>query len=155
MIIVRSKGPGARIGRVGRVVTRLIDKNNIDHLIMIDAAVKLEGEKTGSVAEGVGVVVGGTGVEKWLIENKITEKDIDVSSVIIKMSLEEAVSQMNKKILEGCKKAIKIVNKMIERYEKDSNILVVGVGNSSGIPNVVEDLSKIKIKEEVKNGNTK
>ena len=74
IFIVRAKGPGARIGKIGRIVTSILEENDIKRLITVDAAQKLEGEETGSVAEGIGVVIGGIGVEKWIIEEQMVKK---------------------------------------------------------------------------------
>lgn len=153
LIILRPEGPGARLGKVARAVNTLIDKFNIQKIIMVDAAVKMEGEETGKVAEGVGIVIGGTGVEKWFIEDKILKENIEIDSIVIKMSPEEAITQMDKKILRGCETALKRIKNMIERTEK-GNMLIVGVGNSCGIPNIVQDPSIIKIKKEDKEGDT-
>ncbi|MEM4525211.1 MAG: DUF1512 family protein [Methanothermobacter sp.] len=147
LIILRPKGPGARLGKIARAVNTLIDKFNIQKIIMVDAAVKMEGEKTGKIAEGVGIVIGGTGVEKWFIEDKILKGDMEIDSIVIKMGPEEAITQMDKKIFRGCETALERVKASIKRTEKE-NILVVGVGNSCGIPNIVEDPSIIKLKEE-------
>ncbi|MBC7119258.1 MAG: DUF1512 family protein [Methanobacteriaceae archaeon] len=147
LIILRPEGPGARLGKIAKAVNTLIDKFNIQKIIMIDAAVKMEGEETGKVAEGVGIVIGGTGVEKWFIEDKILKADIEIDSIVIKMSPEEAITQMNKKIFRGCETALERVKSSIERTE-DGNILIVGVGNSCGIPNIIEDPSIIKLKDD-------
>ncbi|HEX3014096.1 MAG TPA: DUF1512 family protein, partial [Methanobacterium sp.] len=56
LVIARAKGPGARVGRVGKVVRSILAKESIDKIITVDAAVKLEGEETGKVAQGIGVV---------------------------------------------------------------------------------------------------
>ncbi|MDX9693329.1 MAG: DUF1512 family protein [Methanothermobacter sp.] len=147
LIILRPEGPGARLGKIARAVNTLIDRFNIQKIIMVDAAVKMEGEETGRVAEGVGIVIGGTGVEKWFIEDKILKGDIEIDSIVIKMGPEEAITQMDKKIFRGCETALERVKASIERTG-EGNILVVGVGNSCGIPNIVEDPSIIKLKEE-------
>jgi len=146
VFIIRAKGPGARIGKVGKVVTSVIEDENIDKIITIDAAVKLEGEETGKVAQGIGVVVGGIGVEKWAIEEEILKKDLDIDAVIVKMSPEEAISNMNQKIADAANEALQVVKGSILNSKKDTNILVVGVGNSCGIPNIVDDISQIEIK---------
>ncbi len=148
VFIARAKGPGARIGKVGRVVSSIIEEENIDKLITVDAAVKLEGEETGKVAQGIGIVIGGTGVDKWTIEEEILKKDIDVDAVIVKMSPEEAISNMNQKIAVAAKEALQVVKGSILNSKNDTSILVVGVGNSCGIPNIIEDVSQIKVKEE-------
>jgi len=149
VFIVRAKGPGARIGKIGRVVTSIIENEKIDKIITVDAAVKLEGEETGKVAQGIGVVIGGIGVDKWAIEEEILKKDLDIDAVIVKMSPEEAISNMNQKIADAGKEALQVVKGSILNSKKDINILVVGVGNSCGIPNIIEDISQIEIKEEI------
>jgi hypothetical protein len=130
------------------VVRSILEKENIDKIITVDAAVKLEGEETGKVAQGIGVVIGGLGVDKWAIEEEIVKRDLDIDAVIVKMSPEEAISPMNQKIADSSKKALELVNKSVSNSPDDINILVIGVGNSCGIKNIVRDLSDIEIKEE-------
>lgn len=151
LIIARAKGPGARMGKVGKVVKSIIEKENIDKIITVDAAVKLEGEETGKVARGIGVVIGGSGVDKWTIEEELVKKDIDIDAVIVKMSPEEAISNMNQKIANAAKEALELVEQSILNSPADTNILVVGVGNSCGIKNIVQDISQIEVKKTLKN----
>jgi len=148
LIIARARGPGAHTGKVGKVVRSIVKDENINKIITVDAAVKLEGEETGKVAQGIGVVIGGPGVDKWAIEEEIVKRNIDIDAVIVKMSPEEAISPMNQKIADSVEKAIEVVNKTILNSPDDTNILVVGVGNSCGIKNIVQDLSEIEIKKE-------
>jgi hypothetical protein len=150
--VLRAKGPGARIGKIGKTVNRLIDEKGIKKLITVDAAQKLEGEESGSVAEGIGVVIGGFGVDKWLIEEQMVKNDLEVDAIIIKMGPEEAMCQMSSKILESSKKALKVLENSISLSEPGSKIMVLGVGNSCGIPNIVKDITKINIKEDIKKG---
>ncbi|MBI5681094.1 MAG: DUF1512 family protein [Methanobacterium sp.] len=147
LVIARAKGPGARMGKVGKVVKSLIETENINKIITVDAAVKLEGEETGKVAQGIGVVIGGLGVDKWTIEEEIVKKDLDIDAVIVKMSPEEAISNMNQKIADASKEALRVVKRSILNSKDDINILVVGVGNSCGIPNIIEDISQIEVKK--------
>ncbi|MDO9044171.1 MAG: DUF1512 family protein [Methanobacteriaceae archaeon] len=153
LTILRAKGPGARVGPLGKIATEIIEKNNISRIISLDATAKLEGEKTGRVAEGVGVVIGGLGIEKWLIEEKATSNDIKIDAIVIKMSPEEAISQMSEEIAESSQMAIDILKKSIIRSPEGSNILIIGVGNSSGIPNIVSDISEIELKKPVNPNN--
>lgn len=150
LVIARASGPGARVGKVGRVVRSIIQSEKIDKIITVDAAVKLEGEETGKVAQGIGVVIGGLGVDKWAIEEEIVKRDLDIDAVIVKMSPEEAISPMKPEILDSAKKALEIVNKSISNTPDTLNILVVGVGNSCGIKNIIQDLSMIEVKKEEK-----
>jgi hypothetical protein len=152
IIIMRAKGPGARVGKIGKGVNRLIKDEGIKRLITVDAAQKLEGEETGSVAEGIGVVIGGFGIDKWLIEEQMVKNDLEVDAIIVKMGLEESMCQMTKKILESSKKALKVLENSISLSEPGTKIMVLGVGNSCGIPNIVKDITKINIKEDIKKG---
>jgi len=152
IIILRAKGPGARVGKIGKTVNRLINEKCIKRLITVDAAQKLEGEETGSVAEGVGVVIGGFGVDKWLIEEQMVKNDLEVDAIIVKMGPEEAMCQMNQKILESSKKVLEVLNNSISLSKPRSKIMILGVGNSCGVPNIVKDITKINIKEDIKKG---
>ena len=152
IIIIRAKGPGARVGKIGKTVNRLINEKSIKRLITVDAAQKLEGEETGSVAEGIGVVIGGFGVDKWLIEEQMVKNDLEVDAIIVKMGPEEAMCQMTQKILESSKKALDVLNNSISLSEPGTKIIVLGVGNSCGVPNIVKDITKINIKEDIKKG---
>lgn len=151
LIIVRAKGPGARVGKVGKVVKSLIESEHVNKIITVDAAVKLEGEKTGKVAQGIGVVIGGLGVDKWTIEEEIVKKDVDIDAVIVKMSPEEAISNMSQKIADASKEALQVVKRSILNSDNNINIMVVGVGNSCGIPNIIEDISQIEVKKSPRN----
>jgi len=147
VIIARAKGPGARVGKVGPTITALIQEEGLKRIITVDAAVKLEGEQTGSIAEGIGVVIGGPGVDKWMIEESMAKGDLKTDAVIVKMSPEEAISQMNEEIMKASKKALCVVRDSIYRTEIGSKVLVVGVGNSSGLPNIITEPGKIDIKK--------
>ncbi len=148
LTIIRAKGPGARIGKVGKISSILIDKNKIDRIISIDAAIKLEGEKTGTVAEGIGVVIGGPGMDKWFIEEKSISRGLKMDAIIVKMSPEEAISPMTKNIRDSSQKALKTLENSIKRSPEGSRILIIGVGNSCGIPHQISHLSQIEIKKE-------
>jgi hypothetical protein len=134
VIVVKAKGPGARVGRLGRVVEILVKKFKVEKIITVDAAVKLESEKTGEIAEGIGVAIGGIGVEKAIIEEIATKNKIKLDSYVIKMSAEEALYNMKEEILNAAFEVKKMIEKNIEE-SKEKVIMVVGVGNTCGIPN--------------------
>ena len=67
---------------------------------MIDAALKLEGEKTGAVAEGIGGAYRGIGVEKYQVEEVATRFDMPIYAVIVKQSVQDAITIMRKEIAE-------------------------------------------------------
>src|SRR5690606_16909668 len=98
LYLLKAEGPAGTVGRPGEAITRLAGDMGIkiDAIVMIDAALKLEGEKTGEVAEGIGAAIGGIGVEKYQIEEVATQMQIPVYAVIVKQSVrsEEHTSEL-------------------------------------------------------------
>lgn len=133
--IIKAKGPGGRLGKLGKTVEKLMKTKKICKIISIDAAAKLEGEKTGTVAEGIGVAIGGIGVDRSYIENLAVNKNIPLDSIIIKMSQEEAIQPIKKEILNAVPNTVKIVERTIEETKERGDIIVVGVGNTGGVGN--------------------
>jgi len=133
VLMVKAKGPGGRLGKLGKGVEKIIKREKISKVITVDAALKLEGEKTGSIAEGIGVAIGGIGVDRAYIENIVVKKNIPIDTVVIKMGQEEAIQPMKKEILYSVDRVMNVVEKNIASSK--GNILVVGVGNTTGIGN--------------------
>lgn len=133
--VMKARGPGGRLGRPGRAVEKIMKTHNVARIITIDAAAKLEGEKTGSVAEGVGVAMGGPGVERSYIEDVAVKANVPLDSVIVKMRSEEAIMPMMKDVKDAVPKAVERVNEAIRRAKKGEKVIIVGVGNTSGIGN--------------------
>lgn len=139
VVIVKAKGPGSTVGRPGRATERIIEslvKRGMKPslLITIDAALKLEGEESGSVAEGVGAAIGDIGPEKIRFERIAAKYDIPLRAVVIKMSMEEAIQSMTKKIYEGVEKAVERVRSLILNETRPGDVVVVvGIGNSIGV----------------------
>ncbi|NVM31109.1 MAG: DUF1512 domain-containing protein [Candidatus Helarchaeota archaeon] len=135
--VIRATGPGARIGKPGEAIKKVLDekKGEIARLIMIDAGLKLEGEKTGTVIIGVGAVLGGPGVEKYKIEESAGVKyDLPMDGVVIEESQEDALGPMKKDLVNAVPKAIeKIKIAITTRTSEGDNIVIAGVGNCCGI----------------------
>ena len=101
---------------------------------MIDAGLKLEGEKVGEIAEGIGAAIGGPGVDAYKIEESIVNYKIPLYAVIIKEDIGDAVSMMRKEISDSVDKAIERVKTVItERTKEGDTVIIVGVGNSIGV----------------------
>jgi hypothetical protein len=141
--VIKAKGPGGRLGRPGKAVEKLVSKNRISRIITIDAAAKLEGEKTGSIAEGVGVAMGGPGVERSYIEDVAVKNKIPLDSIIVKMKPEEAIMPMRKSIKDAVPEVIKAVRESLKRAKEGSNVIIVGVGNTSGVGNDKKATEKV------------
>jgi hypothetical protein len=142
LIIIKAKGPGGRTGNPGKVLEKIAQKEKIAKIITVDAAAKLEGERTGEVAEGVGVAMGGVGVERYEIEEVAVKNKIPLDSIIIKMSQEEAIMPMPKDVLSAVPEAIELVHEAIERTKQKGKIVIIGVGNTSGVGNNAKGLDK-------------
>ena len=134
--VLKAKGPGGNVGKPGDGITEIIkEKNgNIATVIMVDAALKLEGEKPGDVAEGVGAAIGGPGVEQFKIEESILKHKIPLNAVIVKQDLGDAVSPMRKEIFEAADPVIERIKRLIkERTKEGDNIIIAGIGNTIGV----------------------
>ncbi len=145
LILVKAKGPGGRIGYPGKAVAKLVREKKIARIITIDAAAKLEGEKTGSLAEGVGVAMGGPGTERFFIEDVIVKKNIPVDSIVVKMSQEEAITPMRKVIKDALPQVKESINRSLEMTKPGDTVIIVGVGNTSGVGNSSKDAEAVKV----------
>lgn len=142
--VVKATGPGARVGRPGTGIERLLKKHKITRVITVDAAGKLEGETTGSVAEGVGVAMGGgANPERVRIEETCVKMKIPIDAIAIKMGIEEAIMPMNMKILNSVPTVRESVLVSLGRTKKGSNVLLVGVGNTVGVGDTKKELKGI------------
>ncbi len=134
--VLKSEGPGGNVGKPGDGISKIIKetKGKIATIVMIDAALKLEGEKPGEVAEGVGAAIGGPGVEQYKIEESVLKYKIPVNAVIIKEDIGDAVSPMRKEIFEAADTAIQRIKRLIlERTKKGDAVIIAGIGNTIGI----------------------
>ena len=134
--ILKSEGPGGNVGKPGDGIIKIIKENKgkIATIVMIDAAQKLEGEKPGDVAEGVGAAIGGPGVEQFKIEESVLKYKIPVNAVIIKEDLGDAVSPMRKEVFDAVDTAIQRIKRLIlERTKKGDAVIIAGIGNTIGI----------------------
>ncbi len=142
VIIMKAKGPGGRTGNPGKALEKIAKKEKIAKIISIDAAAKLEGEKTGTIAEGVGVAMGGIGVERYQIEDVVVKHEVSLDSIIVKMSAEEAIMPMRRHVRNGTKKVLELVEKSIQRTPDKGSIVIIGVGNTSGVGNNKKSLEE-------------
>ncbi len=132
------------MGRPGRAVEALVKKQKIAKIITIDAAAKLEGEQTGSVAEGVGVALGGPGTERSFIETIATKKGIPLDSIVIKMSAEEAIMPMRAAIVKAWPAVREAILRSLEDVKADQTAIIACIGNSSGIGNGPDAIERVE-----------
>ncbi|HIE14183.1 TPA: DUF1512 domain-containing protein [Candidatus Bathyarchaeota archaeon] len=134
--VLKAEGPGGKIGKPGEAVKNIIEENdgNIALVIVIDAAQKLEGEKQGEISEGVGVAIGGIGVEKYKVEEVATKYNVPVNAILIKQDIKDVVSTMRKEIADAADAAIERVKRLIRERTKEGDIVIIaGIGNTIGI----------------------
>jgi len=134
--IVKAKGPGATVGRPGKGVAKIAEmlSYKVARIITIDAALKLEGEQTGTIAEGSGAAIGDPGPEKIEIERVAVKCGAPLDAVIIKMGVDEAIKPMSKEIADSIDKAYQRVLDIIKtRTKPGDNLIVAGIGNSVGV----------------------
>lgn len=132
--IIKAKGPGGRVGKPGELITELAEDKEVDRVIMIDAGLKLEGEKSGKIVEGVGAAIGGPPTEKHKIEELTTKRDIPLDAIVIKQSLKEAITPMSKQLSESVDPAVEKVKEAVrERTEEDEVVFIAGIGNTIGV----------------------
>jgi len=134
--VIKAEGPGGNVGKPGDAIQQVIEENKgkIAMVIMIDAALKLEGEELGEVAEGVGAAIGGPGVDQFKIEEKLVKYHIPINAVIVKEDTGDAVSPMRKEIFDSLNTVVdRIKEVVLERTKEGDKIIIAGIGNTIGI----------------------
>ena len=51
LLLIKAEGPNATVGRIGEGIEKIFSNNKPDLIIMVDAALKLEGENSASIAK--------------------------------------------------------------------------------------------------------
>lgn len=136
VIALKAEGPGGNVGKPGDAIRQVLEENNgkAAMIIMVDAALKLEGEKTGEISEGIGAAIGGIGTERFKIEEEATKFGIPVYAIVVKQSIQEAVTTMKKEIAESAEPVVERIKRLIlERTKEGELILIAGIGNTAGI----------------------
>jgi len=134
--VLKAEGPGGNVGKPGDAVKQIIKekKGKVKLIIMIDPALKFEGEDSGEISEGIGAAIGGVGTEKFKIEEVASKYKIPLYAIIIKESIQDAISPMKKEINEATDKAIERIKALIqENTKKGDSIIIAGIGNTIGI----------------------
>ena len=134
LILLKAEGPFATVGRPAEAAEFLVEKYKPDIIVMIDAALKLEGEDSGTVSQGFGAAIGGIGTDRFKIEELATKFDIPIFSIVVKQSVKEAITLMKKEIANQTENVKSQVHEMItDNTVNDQTVLVIGVGNTLGV----------------------
>lgn len=136
VIPLKAEGPGGNVGKPGDAIRQIIKENKgkIAMVVMVDAALKLEGDKTGDLSEGIGAAIGGPGTERFKIEEEAVKHKIPVYAIIVKESILEAIAPMKKEISEAAELVVSRIKKLIlDRTKEGDTVIVAGIGNTVGI----------------------
>jgi len=134
LILLKAEGPYATVGRPGEATESIVEKLKPDVIIMIDAALKLEGEDSGSIAQGFGAAIGGIGIDRFKIEAIATKYDIPIFAIVVRQSVKEAITLMTKEISDQAENVKSQVYEMItDNSSPNQTVLVIGVGNTLGV----------------------
>jgi len=136
VISLKAEGPGGNVGKPGDAIRRIIEENDgkVSMIVMVDAAMKFEGENSGEISEGIGAAIGGPGTEKYKIEQEALKYKIPVYAMIIKESTQDAYTPMKKEIAESADKVVERIRRLIlERTKEGEALIVAGIGNTIGI----------------------
>jgi hypothetical protein len=134
--VIKAEGPGGNVGKPGDAVKQVIEENKgkIAMIVMIDAALKLEGEKLGEVAEGVGAAIGGPGVDQFKIEEELLKYHIPINALVVKEDVGDAVSPLRKEVFDSIDTVIARIKEVVsERTKEGDKIVIAGIGNTIGI----------------------
>jgi len=134
LILLKAEGPYATVGRPGEATESIVEKLKPDVIIMIDAALKLEGEDSGSVAQGFGAAIGGIGTDRFKIEAIATKYDIPIFAIVVRQSVKEAITLMTKEISDQAENVNCQVYEMItDNSNPNQTVLVIGDGITLGV----------------------
>ena len=134
LILLKAEGPFATVGRPAEAAEFLVEKYKPNIIVMIDAALKLEGEDSGTVSQGFGAAIGGIGTDRFKIEELATKFDIPIFSIVVKQSVKEAITLMKKEIANKTENVkIQVHEVITDNTINGQTVLVIGVGNTLGV----------------------
>ena len=134
LILLKAEGPFATVGRPAEAAEFLVEKYKPNIIVMIDAALKLEGEDSGTVSQGFGAAIGGIGTDRFKIEELAIKFDIPIFSIVVKQSVKEAITLMKKEIANQTENIKSQVHEVItDNTINGQTVLVIGVGNTLGV----------------------
>ena len=136
VFVLRAAGPGGAVGKPADGILKILEteKDKVKAIVMIDAGLKLEGEETGKVVEGIGAAIGGIGVDKFKIEEIAKKMKIPLYAFVIYQSIGEAITPMRESIAKAADEVVEKVRKLIaDKIEEGFSVIVAGIGNTIGI----------------------
>ena len=74
----------------------------------------------------------------------MVRNNIPMDSIVVKMSAEEAIMPMRMSMIKSQADVLDSIKRSIERTKKGDRVIVVGVGNTSGVGNNAGDAEKTR-----------
>ncbi len=136
LYVVKAEGPMGYVGELDVAIQKVLEEMKVElrAIIMADAALKLEGEKTGEMVEGMGAAIGGIGTEKFGIEEVAARHSVPIYAILVKESQIESMTVMRKEIADASQYVVDAMTAVIESMTKEGDsVLFAGVGNTLGI----------------------
>ena len=131
--LLKPRGPLSTVGRLDDAMEAILSKHKIDAIIMVDAALKMEGEESATITRGFGAAIGGIGTERFRIEETATKYGIPIHAIVVKQSIKQAVTLMTKDIALTADAVRDHVLEMTSEVAPEGGaVLVAGVGNTMG-----------------------
>lgn len=134
VVLLKARGPGPTVGRLDEAAAAVFEEG-VDAVVTVDAALRYEGQESAQIEEGFGVAMGGTGTERFAIEEAAAKAGVPVLAVVVRQSVREAVTLMSRQIAESASETAERARQAALRGAgPGKTVLVVGVGNTSGVP---------------------
>jgi hypothetical protein len=136
LYVTKAEGPMGYIGEPDVAIRKVVEEMKVElsAIIMVDAALKLEGDKTGELVEGMGAAIGGIGTEKFRIEEVAIKHSIPIYAILVKESQAEALTVMRKEIADSSQAVVDAMTAVMEERTKEGDsVLLAGIGNTLGI----------------------
>src|SRR5579872_5973642 len=132
--IVKAKGPGGKVGKPGAAIQKLLQEDpTIKYVMTVDAALKLEGEDTGSLAEGIGAAIGGPGMDRFRIEESASSNQVELLAFVAKMSDKEAITEIPQAVKDRVPSTVERIRGLISGLPEGASVIVAGIGNTMGV----------------------
>jgi hypothetical protein len=134
LFLLKAEGPYSTVGRPADALEHIVSNNKLDAVVMVDAALKMEGEDSASIAQGFGAAIGGIGTERFQIEAITVNANIPIFSIVVKQSVNEAITLMTKEIADKADDVrLQVHDMILENTEPGQSVAIIGVGNTAGV----------------------
>ena len=135
VVLVKARGPSPTVGMLDDAVAAVFESRRVDAVVTVDAALRYEGQESAEIEQGFGVAMGGAGTERFAIEEAAARAGAPVRAIIVRQSVKEALTLMTRQIAESAGEVRERVERAVaESAGPGQTVLVVGVGNTSGVP---------------------